>query len=70
VIPTVVRRQKLTPEALARIAATSTASSKAAYYVQLRDTARARGYRPGWVAARFRAKYGHDVTAAVRQAAR
>lgn len=68
-IPTVVQRQRLTPEVLERIAATATAESKARYYVQLRDTARARGYRPGWVAARFRAKYGHDVTAAVRQAA-
>ncbi len=52
-------RQKLTPEAVARIQATATVDSKQAFFNDLCEKAQAGGYKLGWVAYRFKARFGH-----------
>jgi DNA repair protein RadD len=52
-------RQKLTPEAVARIQATATVESKQAFFNDLCEKAQTGGYKLGWVAYRFKARFGH-----------
>lgn len=48
---------------LVRVDTTTPDAAKCAYLQRLQDTARARGYKPGWAAYRFKSRFGHWPTA-------
>lgn len=58
IVPIRRQRQMLTPERIAEIVAVETAEQRRAYLDGLRAVAASRGYAAGWIAHRYRAKYG------------
>jgi superfamily II DNA or RNA helicase len=58
-IPAKRERQRLTPEQLVAVRETATRDDKQGHFNRLCDEAQAKGYKLGWVAYKFKSRWGH-----------